>query len=295
MNRQQRRAAERGKKPKLPAYQLNKRLQPQSTSARHFYAQAQQRAVSAGDPPPDHADRERAFEQNKAVINDIVYCRNLPDNLPQMEKFVRNALILFRFYEQTEPFIKDGEAAADALMHEADLRAGSPNQRRELLRPLNWLNALIYVLTQYTPGSLLLEVAHYGTGMQMRDAYTSFWEKPKAVCESTLRVIRGESLRTLAKSYGIKEPQLRIGILQAAKDLYRIGECLSETEGLTPAQGIPDLRGSAWQPLGNPTNLTAAHNIGWDITERFEISYGIVATLGLAKRERALSARSKKH
>ncbi len=147
-------------------------------------------------------------------------------------------------------------AAANAAQHcleqsreKEDL---SPNQRRILLRPLRILIKYAAAYAAFIPARTVDAVAKYCASVQVALYTTGLFERPREHYEGLNAVIRGESLRDLAKKYGIKMPELRTGILEAAWCLYRIAECFQDVD---EPQAIPDLRKPVWQPYGQPETL----------------------------------------
>ena len=84
---------------------------------------------------------------------------------------------------------------------------------------------------------------------------TAYYDRPIEHIEATNRVIRGESIRAIAKEYGVKENQMRLFVLDAAWCLYKMVDAISPIE---EPESIPKLRGQEWQQYANPDYLQAA-------------------------------------
>lgn len=146
-------------------------------------------------------------------------------------------------------------AAANAAQHSLEQNARqelSPNQRRILLKPLRELIRRAAAYAQILPERTGDAIGAYCAAVQVALYAAALFDRPREHYDSLNAVIQGQSLRDLAKQHGIKTPELRIHILNAAWCLYRIAECFQDIE---QAKSIPELRRAEWQPYGRPETL----------------------------------------
>lgn len=169
------------------------------------------------------------------------------------EKLIRAMRIVAAIYEDDtlKAMCRAAENALNVIKDDDD---SSPNQRRTVLRPLVLLSSMAVQYGEIVPERTTIRIAEYCAAVQVCLYTTVLYDRPLTHIEALNAVIRGESLRSQAKKYGIKEPQMRNDILDAAWYLYRIAECFEDVQ---EPQSIPDLRRTEWQDFGNPEKLQA--------------------------------------
>lgn len=298
MNRQQRRAAERNlhRKTTLPVHELNKQRAKPSDYAERQYLYARVTATRAEDAPPSENHRNAVWQRHETMINDAVYCRNMGETIARLSQLIIEVELLLRFYDdldESKPFFTRLHAARAALNAEANLRDGSPNQRRALLKPLYILNDDLRELMGIAPESLLKTISRYTANISIRWANVSFHENIVAAT-AAIRIINGESLRQVAKSYGMKENLLKELVLNAAEKLCKIAVMFTETAYIQLANSIPELRTPAYKIIAKPEMLKKSSLIALDSCEYFERQFGISASGEVAKAERGLSEKLRK-
>ena len=124
-----------------------------------------------------------------------------------------------------------------------------------MLRPLLNLAKFAEHYATIIPAKTCEHLGNYCASVQVALYATAFYDRPIGHLEATNKIINGESLRTLAKQYGIKENQLRIAVLDAAWCLYKIADAFNPVE---EPDSIPKLRSQEWQNYGDPEKLYAA-------------------------------------
>lgn len=169
------------------------------------------------------------------------------------EKLIRAMRIVAAIYEDDtlKAMCRAAENALNVIKEDDD---SSPNQRRTVLRPLVLLSSMAAQYGEIVPERTTIQIAEYCAAVQVCLYTTVLYDRPIEHIQALNAVIRGESLRSQAKKYGIKEPQMRNDILDAAWYLYRIAECFEDVQ---EPQSIPDLRRTEWQDFGNPEKLQA--------------------------------------
>lgn len=232
-----------------------------------------------------------AYQSYLKEWNELVYCRNCFEHRGAFEKLHRNLTVALTLFLDGEPsFFTEWHArATEALRQEPHTRDQSPNQRRALLEPLMDLVIIGEALMLYMPKSSLHDIAKYGTGVQIRQAYLQFYEMPINAAQACIRIIRGENWHDVARDYSEPKDKLRIMTLNAAKYLYRIAECDDQSEGVPIPENIPALRHPKWQEWADFGRITAAAVYAKEqLTVPFENRTALSLTADFGARERAI-------
>lgn len=170
------------------------------------------------------------------------------------EQLIRAMRVVSAIYKDAD--LSDTTNQAQAALEKSPLMVdASPNQRRVLLRPLLNLAAFAEYYAAILPAQTCAHIGSYCAAVQVALYATAFYDRPIEHIEATNKIINGESLRTLAKQYGIKENQLRIAVLDAAWCLYKIADAFNPVE---EPDSIPKLRSQEWQNYGDPEKLYTA-------------------------------------
>lgn len=170
------------------------------------------------------------------------------------EKLIRAMRVVAAIYADAN--LNDAtNQAQSALEKSAAMADASPNQRRVLLRPLLTLAKFAEHYATIIPAKTCEHLGSYCASVQVALYATAFYDRQIEHIEATNKIINGESLRTLAKQYGIKENQLRIAVLDAAWCLYKIADAFNPVE---EPDSIPKLRSQEWQNYGDPEKLYTA-------------------------------------
>ena len=240
-------------------------------------------------------ESDQRLRENEAAYNDLVYYRNVADNLNHFIRLVFACRYALKLYEADKitprsPWLDTVGQAAEALDKVKHLHDASPNQRRAALGSLKELCFVVYGIECLLPKNTLEMIARYGTGMQIREYAARFLELPREIRESLLRIINGETLRTCAKEYGIKENRLRHAVIVESENIYRIAECDIDIAGIRHADTIPELRTKHWQKLGHATTIAQAAKYAMtQICAPIEQYTGIIGGRSLEQRELAIS------
>ena len=182
------------------------------------------------------------------------------------EQLIRAMRVVSAIYKDADLREATNQAQA-ALEKSQSMVDASPNQRRVLLRPLLILAAYSEHYAAIIPAKTCEQIGSYCAAVQFVLYTTAYYDRPLEHIEATNRVIRGESIRTIAKEYGVKENLMRIFVLDAAWCLYKMADAISTVE---QPDSIPKLRGKEWQPFANPEYLQSVIH---QSTERFLIPF----------------------
>ena len=207
------------------------------------------------------------------------------------EQLIRAMRVVSAIYKDAD--LRDATNQAQAALEKSQSMVdASPNQRRVLLRPLLILAAYSEHYAAIIPAKTCEQIGSYCAAVQFVLYTTAYYDRPLEHIEATNRVIRGESIRTIAKEYGVKENLMRIFVLDAAWCLYKMADAISTVE---QPDSIPKLRGKEWQPFANPEYLQSVIH---QSTERFLIpfeSYTGISLIDYRKFRSSLVKIEKKH
>lgn len=165
------------------------------------------------------------------------------------EKLIRAMRVLSAVYCDGELTAATNAAqAAIERLAEDDADDLSPNQRREILKPLLTLIQYCDAYDKIVPRTTVDKIGAYCAAVQIALYTAKLYDRPKRYVQALFDIINGASLREIAKKISEKETALREEVLNAAWIFYRIAECWTEIE---PADSIPELRGKAYRELGD--------------------------------------------
>ena len=182
------------------------------------------------------------------------------------EQLIRAMRVVSAIYKDAD--LSDTTNQAQAALEKSPLMVdASPNQRRVLLRPLLNLATFAEHYAAIVPAKTCAHIGSYCEAVQLALYTTAYYDRPIEHIEATNRVIRGESIRAIAKEYGVKENQMRLFVLDAAWCLYKMVDAISPNE---EPESIPKLRGKEWQQYADPNYLQAAIRHS---TDRFLIPF----------------------
>jgi len=162
------------------------------------------------------------------------------------EKLIRAMRLVAAIYDDLT--LKAMCKAAESALVQIREDDSSPNQRRQILRPLVLLSSMAAQYGEIVPEHTTEQIAKYCAAVQVCLYSTSLYDRQIEHIESLNAVINGKSLREQAKKYGTKENIMRENILSAAWCLYRIAECFIDVK---EPNAIPDLRRPEWLNFGS--------------------------------------------
>ena len=211
-------------------------------------AQAMNRmALRKGAPQSKEAQIDESIK-NLIHYEALVY-RYDRISVTVFEKLIRAMRVVSCIYEDGELSKTTNEAqAAIEKLREKDSDGLSPNQRREILKPLMKLIQYCDAYGEIVPEKTIDKIAYYCASVQIALYVASLYDRPRKYIQALFDIINGKSIRAIAKDIGEKENVLREEVLNAAWHFYRITEC---NNALEPADTIPALRAEGYKMLGN--------------------------------------------
>lgn len=135
------------------------------------------------------------------------------------------------------------------MQESADL---SPNQRREILKPVLRLTEYQEAYGEIIPERTVSKIGLYCASVQIALYTASLYNRKKRYIQALFDIINGESLRAIAKKINEKENVLREEVLNAAWHFFRVAECNSAVQ---PVNSIPELRQDGYKVLADFNRL----------------------------------------
>lgn len=170
------------------------------------------------------------------------------------EKLIRAMRVIACIYADSELSKTTNEAqAAIESLRGNDSDDLSPNQRRQILKPLLKLIQYCEAYDAVVPEKTVEAVGLYCASVQIALYTASLYNRPKRYIQALFDIINGKSIRAIAKDIGEKENVLREEVLNATWHFYRIAECNNTIE---PANTIPELRHDDYKTLGSFDRLS---------------------------------------
>lgn len=170
------------------------------------------------------------------------------------EKLIRAMRVVACIYADSELSKTTNQAQATIeSLRSNDSDDLSPNQRREVLKPVLKLIQFCEAYDEVVPEKTIDKVGLYCASVQIALYTASLYERPKRYIQALFDIIGGKSIRAIAKDIGEKENVLREEVLNAAWHFYRIAECNNDIE---PANTIPELRHDDYKTLGSFDRLS---------------------------------------
>lgn len=139
----------------------------------------------------------------------------------------------------------EAQAAIEQLQESDDL---SPNQRREILKPVLRLTEYQEAYGEIIPERTVSKIGLYCASVQIALYTASLYNRKKRYIQALFDIINGESLRAIAKKINEKENVLREEVLNAAWHFFRVAECNSAVQ---PVSSIPELRQDGYKVLAD--------------------------------------------
>lgn len=139
----------------------------------------------------------------------------------------------------------EAQAAIEQLQQSDDL---SPNQRREILKPVLRLTEYQEAYGEIIPERTVSKIGLYCASVQIALYTASLYNRQKRYIQALFDIINGESLRAIAKKIGEKENVLREEVLNSAWHFFCVAECNSAVQ---PVNSIPELRQDGYKVLAD--------------------------------------------
>lgn len=230
----------------------NKSIDRNKASELEFIQYKNRKAMCEGEPHSEDVNINDAIK-NLEHYQSLIYGHDTV-SAGIYEQLIRAMRVVSAIYKDADLSDTTNQSQA-ALEKSPRMVDASPNQRRVLLRPLLNLATFAEHYAAIIPAKTYAHIISYCAAVQLALYTTAYYDRPIEHIEATNRVIRGESIRAIAKEYGVKENQMRLFVLDAAWCLYKMVDAISPIE---EPESIPKLRGQEWQQYANPDYLQAA-------------------------------------
>lgn len=163
------------------------------------------------------------------------------------EKLIRAMRVVACIYADNDlsDTTNEAQAAIEQLSESDDL---SPNQRREILKPVLRLIDKAGEYDKKVPSKTVDKIGRYCASVQIAVYTASLYTRPKRYIQALFDIINGQSLRTIAKKINEKETVLREEVLNAAWHFFRVAEC---NNAVQPVSSIPELRQDGYKVLAD--------------------------------------------
>lgn len=180
----------------------------------------------------------------------LVY-ENDQTSVTVFEKLIRAMRVVACIYSDNDLSKTTNEAqeAIEQLQESADL---SPNQRREILKPVLRLTEYQEAYGEIIPERTVSKIGLYCASVQIALYTASLYTRPKRYIQALFDIINGESLRAIAKKINEKENVLREEVLNAAWHFFHVAEC---NRAVQPVSSIPELRQDGYKVLADFNRL----------------------------------------
>lgn len=168
-------------------------------------------------------------------------------SLTVFEKLVRAMRVVACIYSDSDlsKTTNEAQAAIEQLQESDDL---SPNQRREILKPVLLLTEYQEAYGEIIPERTVSKIGLYCASVQIALYTASLYNRKKRYIQALFDIINGESLRAIAKKINEKENVLREEVLNAAWHFFHVAECNSAVQ---PVNSIPELRQDGYKVLAD--------------------------------------------
>ena len=169
------------------------------------------------------------------------------------EKLIRAMRVVACIYSDSDlsKTTNEAQAAIESLRSD-DSDDLSPNQRREILKPVLRLTEYQEAYSEIIPDRTVSIIGLYCTSVQVALHTANRYNRPKRYIQALFDIINGESLRAMAKNINEKENILRKEVLNAAWHFFRVAECHNAVE---PVSSIPELRQDGYKVLADFNRL----------------------------------------
>lgn len=227
------------------------------------------------------AEIQAERERDKKAFEDMVYYRNLPEAISYFETIIRGSRLIGLILQYINPscckdLIENSNLGENAMKKWGQVYDMSPNQRRQVLSSLMFLCDLVRIYQSALSQETFNAIKSVNTAIQVAAYFLKIYESDPVLSRAMFRVINGESSRKIASELGLKELDLKLKILNIAKYLFRIGQAITECDGIKPAYSIPCLRAKQYRYLGDfqfLANFSA--DFVFKVLKPFRLEYGI--------------------
>lgn len=212
--------------------------------------QVQNKLSLSSGAPQDLDSKLTENIKNLMHYQALVY-ENDQTSVTVFEKLVRAMRVVACIYSDSDlsKTTNEAQAAIEQLQQSDDL---SPNQRREILKPVLRLTEYQEAYGEIIPERTVSKIGLYCASVQIALYTASLYNRQKRYIQALFDIINGESLRAIAKKIGEKENVLREEVLNAAWHFFCVAECNSAVQ---PVNSIPELRQDGYKVLADFNRL----------------------------------------
>lgn len=228
--------------------QIGNHVADRNTLSNIKFAQAQYRSKMRDGAPMSKDEQLTETIKNLMHYQVLVYGYDVM-SVTVFEKLIRAMRVISCIYADSG-LSQTSNAAENAIrkLQEDGADDKSPNQRREILKPLLKLIDYCTAYGEIIPSKTIDKVATFCASVQIALYTAHLYSRPKRYVQALFDIAQGATLREKAKELQEKENILREEILNAAWDFFRVVECNRKA---SPVDAIPDLRRPEFKELAD--------------------------------------------
>lgn len=228
--------------------QIGNHITDRNTISTIKFGQAQYRLKMREGAPQGKDEQLTDIIKNLMHYQALIYGYDVI-SVTVFEKLIRAMRVISCIYADSG-LSQTSNAAEAAIrkLQEDGADDKSPNQRREILKPLLKLIDYSTAYGEIIPSKTIDKVALFCAGVQIALYTAHLYSRPKRYVQALFDITQGATLREKAKELQEKENILREEILNAAWDFFRVVEC-NRKAGLV--ETIPELRKPEFKELAD--------------------------------------------
>lgn len=228
--------------------QIGNHIADRNTLSNIRFSQAQNRLKLRNGEPMSKDEQLTETIKNLMHYQALIYGYDVM-SVTVFEKLIRAMRVISCIYADQE-LNRTTNAAEDAIrqMQAKEADDKSPNQRREILKPLLKLIDYETAYGEIIPSKTIEKIALFCASVQIALYTAHLYSRPKRYVQALFDITQGATLREKAKELQEKENILREEILNAAWDFFRVVECNRKA---SPVDSIPDLRRPEFKELAD--------------------------------------------
>lgn len=202
-----------------------------------------------------YTDEEIVAEYRKDLqhLKNLIYYRDIPQAVSHFELVIRGsrliAAMLQYYHNRCCVDLIDSANKAQDELKQAAVYEMPLETRLKCFEELKTLCYMFRVWQSALSKESFNSIAAVNTATQVVAYFTHLFEYDKEMVKAAFRIIHGENSRKIAAELGIKEFNLKMGVLIVGKYLYRIGITQEECKDIQPAERIPQLRAKEYKYL----------------------------------------------
>lgn len=228
--------------------QIGNHITDRNTLSTIKFGQAQCRLKMREGAPQGKDEQLTDIIKNLMHYQALIYGYDVM-SVTVFEKLIRAMRVISCIYADSG--LSQASNAAEAAirkLQEDGADDKSPNQRREILKPLLKLIDYSTAYGEIIPSKTIDKVALFCASVQIALYTAHLYSRPKRYVQALFDIAQGATLREKAKELQEKENILREEILNAAWDFFRVVECNRKAD---PVEAIPELRKPEFKELAD--------------------------------------------